>query len=86
MLSYGSKLTEQYSYSENRYICSSYKPASFLAVWPVKSRQIAIKVAQKWFHLKNNRFWHLYKNLPKNVGGLGKFIVAKDFEKLIKVQ
>ena len=27
-----------------------------------KNRQIFIKVAQKWFHYKNYRFWHLYKN------------------------
>ena len=27
-----------------------------------KNRQMSIKVAQKWFHWKNDRFWHLYKN------------------------
>ena len=30
-----------------------------------------------------DKFWH---NLPKNVGDLGKLIVAKGFEKLPKVQ
>ena len=41
------------------------------------------KVAQKWVHLKNDIFWHLYKK-PKN--DLGKFIVAKCFKKLPKAQ
>ena len=27
-----------------------------------KNRQRSIKVAQKWFHQKNDRFWLLYKN------------------------
>ena len=27
-----------------------------------KNCQMSIKVAQHWFHLKNDRFWHLYKN------------------------
>ena len=27
------------------------------AVWPEKNRQISIKVTQKWFHWKNDRFW-----------------------------
>ena len=31
-------------------------------VWPEKNRQMSIKVAQKWFHEKNDKFWHLYKN------------------------
>ena len=26
-----------------------------------KNRQMSIKVAQKGFHQKNDRFWHLYK-------------------------
>ena len=30
-----------------------------------KNRQMSIRVAQKWFHLKNYRFWHLYKNCLK---------------------
>ena len=32
------------------------------------------------------QFWQLYKNFPKNVGNLGKIIVATCFEKLPKVQ
>ena len=35
---------------------------SSLPVWPEKNRQMPIKVAQKWFHEKNDRFWHLYQN------------------------
>ena len=27
-----------------------------------KNCQMSIKVPRKWFHEKNNRFWHLYKN------------------------
>ena len=56
-----------------------------LTVWPVKSSPMSIKVAQKWFHWKNERFGHLYKNFL-NVGNLGKIIVATGFEKLPKVQ
>ena len=32
------------------------------AVWPVKNCQMSIKVPQKWFHKKNDRFWHLFEN------------------------
>ena len=35
------------------------------AVWRVKNHQISIKVAQKWFHKKNERFCPLYKNCLK---------------------
>ena len=35
-------------------------------VWPVKSCQMSIKIIQKWFHFKNERFWHLYKNCLKH--------------------
>ena len=35
------------------------------SVWPVKSRQMSIKVAQKWFHYKNEWFRHLDKNCLK---------------------
>ena len=34
-------------------------------VWPIKSRQMSIKVAQKWLHWKNERFWHLFINCQK---------------------
>ena len=33
-----------------------------LPVWPDKNRQMSVKLAQKWFNYKNDRFWHLYKN------------------------
>ena len=33
-----------------------------------------------------DRFWHLYKNCPKNIRDLGKLIVAKGFKKWPKVQ
>ena len=35
------------------------------AVRPEKNRQMSIKVAQKWFHLKKFRLWQLYKNCLK---------------------
>ena len=41
---------------------SNYVSSPCHSVWPEKNRQISIKVVQKWFHYKNNRFWHLYKN------------------------
>ena len=31
------------------------------AVWPEENRKMSIKVDQKWFHYKNDIFWHLYK-------------------------
>ena len=34
----------------------------WLSEWPEKNRQMSIKVAQNWFHYKNDRFWHLYNN------------------------
>ena len=40
------------------------KPDS-IPVWPEKNRQMSIKLAQKWFHYKNDRFWHLYKNCQR---------------------
>ena len=51
-----------------------------------KNRQMSIKVAQKWFHMENDRFWHLYKKLPKDVVDLGNLICAKGFKNLPKVQ
>ena len=33
-----------------------------LPVWPEKNRQMSKKVAQKWFHKKNEWLWHIYKN------------------------
>ena len=55
-------------------------------VWPVKHRPMSIKVAQKWIHWKNLKILTISQKLPKNVGDLGKFIVANGFEKMPKVQ
>ena len=44
-----------------------------------KNRQMSIKVVQKWFHYKNDRFWHLHKNCLRIRGDLAKLIVAKGF-------
>ena len=55
------------------------------AVWPVKSCQLSIKVAQKWFKKKLKILTPLQK-LPKDVQDLGKLIVAKGFENLPKVK
>ena len=54
-------------------------------VWPVKICQMPIKVAQNYFNKKLKILTPLQK-LPKNVGGLGKLIVATGLEKLPKVQ
>ena len=48
-------------------------------MWSDKNRQMSIKVAQKWFHQKNE--W-----LPNILGDLGKIIVVTGFEWLPKVQ
>ena len=52
--------------------------SSMRPVWPEKSRQMSIKVAQKWLILTPLR------KFPKNVGDLGKLMVAKGFEKFPK--
>ena len=56
------------------------------AVRPEKNRQMSIKVAQKWFLEKNDRFWHLYKNCLRMWVNLGKLIVAKGLKNLPKVK
>ena len=48
--------------------------------------QMSIKVAQKWFHEKNEWCWHQYTNCLRMEGDLGKLIVAEGFKKLPKVQ
>ena len=58
---------------------------SMQAVWPEKNRQMSIKLAQNDFTRKMIDFDTL-KKLPKNVRNLGKWIVAKGFKKLPKVQ
>ena len=50
-----------------------------------KNCQISIKVAPKCISLENLRILTTLQKLPKNVGDLGKLIVAIDFEKLPKV-
>ena len=35
--------------------------ASLCPVWPDKKRQMSMKVAQKWFHMKNDDFDTLTK-------------------------
>ena len=55
-------------------------------VWPVKSRQISKRVAQKWFHYESCPKIISLSKFTKNVGSLAKIIVAKGFEKLPKVQ
>ena len=46
---------------------------------------MSIKIAQKWFHLNNLKILTTLQKIPKNVGDLGKLIVAAGFEKLHKV-
>ena len=41
----------------------------------------SIKVDQKWFHQKNDRFWHIYKNCLRMWEIWVKLIVPKGFEK-----
>ena len=48
-------------------------------VWPEENRQMTIKVAK-------NEFTRKMKDLPRNVGDLGKLIAAKGFKKVPKVQ
>ena len=45
---------------------------------------MSIKVAQKWFHQKNE--WTPLQKLPKKGGDWGNLIVAKGFKNLPKVQ
>ena len=45
--------------------------ANSLPVWPVKSRQMSIKVAEKKISLKKLRILTPLQKLPKNVGDLG---------------
>ena len=45
-----------------RYVMWNTREWGIRTVWPEKNRQMSIKVAQKWFHYKNDRFWHLSKN------------------------
>ena len=51
-----------------------------------KNRQMSIKVALKMISLEKWLILTPLQKLPKNVGDLGKLIVAKGFKKLPKVQ
>ena len=48
---------------------------------PEKNNQMSLKVAQKWFHKKNEWLWHIYKNCLRD---LDKLIVSKGFKKFLK--
>ena len=50
---------------ENKQVLNSCSKWWSEPAWPVKSRQMSTKVAQKWFHLKNERFGLFYKNCLK---------------------
>ena len=63
--------------------CSTFCPRP---VWPDKNHKMSIKVAQIWFHYKKWMISAPLQKLPKNVGDLGKLIVAKGFKKSPKVQ
>ena len=58
---------------------------SVAASWPVKSYQMSLKVAQKWFNWQNERFWLFYKNCLK-CGQFGQNDCCHSFLKLPKVQ
>ena len=68
--------------------------SSALPVWPNPNQSIRSKVTRKklpnvYKKLPKNDFTRKmidFQKLPKNVGDLGKFIVAKGFKKLAKVQ
>ena len=51
-----------------------------------KNRQMSIKSCTKMTALEKWKILTPLQKLPKNVGDLGKLIVAKCFEKLPKVQ
>ena len=55
------------------------------AVWPVKSRQMSIKVAQN-DSIKKWKISTSLQKLPINMDDLGKIIITTGFEKLPKVQ
>ena len=56
------------------------------SVWPVKSCQMSIKVAQKIISLEKWNILTPLQKLPNNEGHLGYIIVATGFKKLPKVQ
>ena len=59
---------------------------ALLAVWPERNRQMSIKVTQKMISLEK---WYILtplQKMTKNVGDLGKLVVAKAFKNLPKIQ
>ena len=54
--------------------------------WPVKSRQMSIKVAQLLILLEKWKILTPLQKLHQNVSNFGKIIVATAFEQLPKVQ
>ena len=57
-----------------------------IAVWLVKKSPNVYKSCPKWLSLEKLKILTPLQKLPKNVGDLGKLIIAKGFEKLPKVQ
>ena len=55
-------------------------------MWPEKNCTNVYKSCPKLISLENLKILTSLQKLPKNVGDLGKLIVAKGFEKLPKVQ
>ena len=58
----------------------------YQTVWPVKSHPNVYKSCPKMISLEKLKILTPLQKLLKNVGDLGKLIVAKGFEKLSKVQ
>ena len=54
-------------------------------MWPVKSRQMPIKLS-KMISLEKWKILKRLQKLPKNVDDLGKIIAGTGFEKLPKLQ
>ena len=57
-----------------------------LSVWPEKIRQMSVKKLPKNNFTRKMIDFDTFKKLPKNVRDLGKFIVAKGFKNMPKVQ
>ena len=55
-------------------------------MWPVRPEKNCQKSCPKMISLEKLKILTPLQKLPKNVGDLGKLIVAKCFEKLLKVQ
>ena len=60
----------------------NYLKSFMTSVTSKKMQNDYIKVAQKWLHYKTERFQTPLQKWSKNVGNLGKIIVATGFEKI----